>query len=185
MVPLLGSNGIMTKCGAIGGILNLTNTFRGSTIPAKINALQGMFITPDQSVIDGLYSQLSSFQSSQAGLLSYCSQLAASAIIQAASDDAPQTDNSLYGALVSLIAQMQSASQSVQACAVGSSVAASGSNSGVISWAIGSKGMTGRTLENVIPESIAATCTADSQSGGTAVGQEAITLQGTIPAPTR
>ena len=79
-VPLTGSGGIMTRLGALGGIMNDVNALRGgantaevtNNVPAKVLALAAQYADSpaNQSIIDGIYGQLSQYVSSPTGWLS-------------------------------------------------------------------------------------------------------------------
>ena len=177
MIPLVGAGGYFVRLGHIGGVLNSLNTFRGSTIPPKFLQILADFAPSSSQDADNLFSNLSSWQSSNSGLTFYLQSLATQFASDAAALDAPQPDPSLYTALAYLIAQMRTAAASVAANSIGWSVAPGGGNNGNPVWVVATKGPTGYVQENAFAESIAAACSQDAQGGGTAAGQESLTLK--------
>lgn len=153
------------KLGALIRDLQLVNTFRGTTMPARAVALEATLAATDPADATAYYNGLAGLQS---GLTPYQANLQAVAqnvIIQAAAADSPQPDSTFPTAMKYVLAGMVSGSQTLQRNTVSVATAANGGNVGnpvVVATILGSNGL---PLEYAFPEVLAGTCTADSQSG--------------------
>jgi hypothetical protein len=178
-IPLTGTGGLFTRLGAMFGIFRLINTFRGSTIPPKVNALQSQFDTTDQFLADNLYSNLLSFQNSSTGYQQSLRSLATSTVIQMVTDDQPQSQaSSLPISLNYLINQMISASATVNQCNASATVIAGSGNTGNAIVVAGLYTSTGLIQQDAFAELITGIVTADAQTGNRIAGQETFTFRG-------
>ena len=57
-VTLIGTGGCFTRVGRMGGALNDTNTFRGTTLVTKADNIRAQFASTNQQLVDDLYRQL-------------------------------------------------------------------------------------------------------------------------------
>lgn len=187
-ISLTGTGGLFTRLGRMVFALNSLNVYMGSSSPAAsiksignseadINA---QFLATDQNIIDGLYTQVASTRTSQTAWEQYLQTLAQNTVIQMANDDTPLASQDLTSALNLLVAQMGSATASVNrpTTSVSTITAAhadstANTGSGVITASV--KSSKGTTLDYIFNEVVTALCTLDSQ-GGTTVRQEQFTL---------
>lgn len=166
-----------TRLGKIGGILNSINTYRGTTVAAKIDTLSSQFDSADQDLRDALYANFAGYQDSGSRFTQYLRGLAQSVVIDAVADDNPQPDNSLATALTEWIVQMKAAVESVKTATVGCTYAAGGSNHGNAVLVLTTKTGNGLVAENAFAEDLVAIVTKDSQDGRSE-GNETLTIQG-------
>jgi hypothetical protein len=152
------------------------NYYRGVTLPNRTNTLQGFYTSSDQNLIDGLYATLSSAQAAPGSFSRSMVTIAQNTVTQMVNEVNGST-NSLVQALQFIITQMIGTADSVQANAVGSSVTP-GSNTGNGIVVVGTKSALGAALELLFAETITATVTRDSQSGGASAGQESLQFVG-------
>jgi hypothetical protein len=172
---------LMTRIGhQLYAINDITNPYRGTTLPTRTNLIAADYASSDQNLINGLYSALSSAQTAETGWLTYLQSLAQATLIQMCVEAGPLTSSSLAACMAYLISQMQSGSQTVKASVVGSSVAAGGSNVGNADVLVSTKLANGLVCENTFAEIVTATCVADAQSGGATAGQESMQYLGQI-----
>jgi hypothetical protein len=171
---------IFTKIGAMGGILNLINASRGTTVPAKIAALDALF-SAEPIITDGIYSSLSSYQGSSSSLPSYLQSLAVATVIADVNGGIALSDRTIGAALSALVSGMRSGGQSVSAATISSATTANAGNTGTPSIAVGLKSKSGYPLDTVFAESIAIATTGDGQSSSATVGQEPLSLRGQPP----
>lgn len=170
---------LFTETGFILGIINALNTERGTTVPGYFNDLYTQFQTDGKTdTIDGYMSSLTSWQGSNASILSSLASLASANLIATVNADTPQPDKTLATAMAELISQMQANSQTVKASVVGISGTSGGSNTGNPVFVYSTKTKTGLALENLFAETITGETTSDSQTGGVSAGSETITFQG-------
>lgn len=176
---LTGAGGLFPRLGKIFGIMEAINAFRGTTLPPKIDTLDGQYSSTDQNIPDSLYSTFSAYQANVGSFSSSLRGLASLTVTQMVNEYKAQTSaTSLPVAMTFVIDEMTAQSQTVQKCSVGASVVADAGNAGDAVVVFGCKDSNGLDLEYIIPESIAGVCTRDAQSGGAAVGQETITFRG-------
>jgi hypothetical protein len=158
-------------------LANDENSYRGTSLPSKIAAIASAYAS-DQTDISSLYSSLASRQSAQSSFLSYLSGLAKSTVITMVNADQPQANSSLKTALTALVSQMYNSSSTIQANTVGSSTSAASGNIGNGNLVVSTQAGNGRNLELMFAETLTATVTGDSQSGGAIAGSEPLTVQG-------
>jgi hypothetical protein len=193
---LTGTGGLFTRVGRKGGLLRNLNGFLDSVAPAStvdwgssgplisclqtnFNNIAAQYASADQNLLDGLYTQLSSYRGAAAGLRSYLQQFANNVLVQQVNEDTPLPSPTAFNALTVLIAQMIAGSASVAAPTVAiTSVTAGGSNNTngvcVASVIQPNNGIAGHYT---FAETINVTCTSSSQEGS-ALGSELFSVQG-------
>ena len=177
-VTLVGTGGLFTRIGLLGGILNSLKTYRGTPLPGKVDTYSDQF-NSDKEFVDSLYSYLSGGQEAFSGFLASLKAQAESYLIEMVNADNPQPDKGVETALIELIRQMEASSDDVNASTVspGSLVPDSG-NSGDGSIGISTYTARGRICENLLAEDIVITCIADAQEGEVTSGQESFSAVG-------
>lgn len=192
-IPLSGSGGLFTRTGHLGGIIGVNtslanldlNSYRGTTMPAKITQILNDYAASpdDRLLVDNLLSgALWPWQGAQNAFLTAISTLLSNTIIQMAQQDTPLPAQNIVNALNLLISQMVTAVASVNSSvpSLGSQTAVGSPNGNPI--IVGSvKDANGLALQYCFPETMTFTCTRDSQTGGTVLNQEQMTI--TSPAP--
>ena len=167
---------LFTRIGAIQGCINAFNTFAGTTAVTDLTNMASEYSGLDNAFIDGwATTTLPLVQATDypTALQTY----AQNTVIGMANEAAVLPDSTLGTALSYVYSQMVSQAATIQSSTVGSSTSASSSNNGAGVWIISTKSQGGLTLENTYAETLTATCTADSQTGGTLVGSEILTVQ--------
>lgn len=173
---------LFTELGAIGGLMNSWNTYSGTTFPGKINSLVGDYsATP--SLVNGIYTNLASFQAGGSAILSQLQALFQSTIVYEIDAEAAMTSTSLTAAIQQLISEFVAGAYYVAPATVSATVTAGGSNSGNAAVAVGLKTQTGKQLDLIYAETVLGTVTGDAQSGSATLGQETITFAGQYVAP--
>lgn len=177
-VALTGTAGLFTRIGLIGGILSSVNTYRGTTLPAKVVTLDAQF-DADPDFIAQLYPSLTAWQGGAGSLSAYLKGLARTVVIEMVNDDNEQPDKGIETALIELVRQMTGSSDSVNASSsVGLTSVAYASNTGVGVTVCSAKLRSGRYAENAIVEDIILKCNADAQNDGLTSGNETFAWQG-------
>ena len=177
-VPLTGSGGLFPRIGKLGAILNVSNTLRGTTVPAIVDLLFAQFASTDRALVGGLYADLASSQSAMSGYLAKIRSLASDIVIQMVLDDAPQTSKSLATAMAYVIAQMIATSATVRKCGVAASVASTSGNHGDPVWVVSTKTRTGLFAENLFADSMRIEVTGDAQTFSATAGSEPYAVRG-------
>lgn len=177
-VPLLTASGLFTRLGGMIGGINETNSARGATLQARLNTIAAGYNTAQQDQRDALYGSGESQRSVSAAWISYLQSLAQSVTVKMAYDDAKIAPVDLQTALVKIIQQMTTNSESLNRATVTASVSAFGSNVGsgaCIASLVRGDGLTQRM---VFAEALRGACTTDSYSGGATEGLETFTFLG-------
>lgn len=196
-IALHTSSGVFTKLGHLIQMMNDLNANRGSAltidgratdisanIRTKLNTIQADFAasTAQYSIIDGAESAYTSWQSSNAGFISYIKTLAQNMLIDMADTDQKLPTRTLLEAVKLLIQQMVGASKSVKANvpALGSQTngtpTPTGTNTIIGTVKTGQGTYSGK--EFLLAETITFTCTKDSYNGGATAYQETFTASG-------
>lgn len=188
-VPLTGAGSLFVRAGHLGGLLKDINALRGgttttdvtATVPAKLGSVESDYqagAIPHPDLIDGIQTQLTSWQSAQGGFLAQLAGYLSATIVRMVNDDAPQSNSSLKTALTTLIGQMVGAAASVQEATVTIGAAIpSGTPNGTPQIVLSGKDSKGAARQLVYPETLSIVCTSDSQSGGT-LNQEPLSITG-------
>lgn len=176
-IPLTGTGGLFTRVGLTGGILNSINTYRGSTIPPKVNNLQSQFDATDQNLIDLLYTNLLNWQNASTAYLRTQRALAQTVVTQMVNEAQPQSSlTSLPVCMSYLISQMQASGQTVQACHVATSSSQASFNNGNPVITLTTKRNDGLIQENSFNDLFSGFVTNDAQSGRAILGRETISF---------
>lgn len=129
--------------------------------------LAGPTITATPSIPQGVVNPVQSVQA-----------IASTTMVRMVQASVPSI-NSLSSALAELIRQMIDNSETVKTCTVSASGAAYGTNIGTGVLVLSTKRGDGLEQENLFAESLTVVCSADSYTGGAAVGREPFSLYGT------
>lgn len=188
-VSLVGAGGLFTKLGhAYAQALDI-GIVRGSalsspdysvTIPSKVSTLIADYAagTAQKNIVDGIYSQLTAFQSAQTGYLNFLRTLAQNTLIDMVNTDTPRPNKSLSTALTELIRQMTSSGDDVNASTVAAGAQASvGTPNGNPTLIVSVIGGNGKTLEYSFAETLKFSVTGDSQGTAT-LSQEPMSVTG-------
>lgn len=185
-IPLIGPAGLFTRLGKLGATLQNFRNYQATQEPALIDTTTGAVAQYDaesdlQAVIGNNYVGI---LNSGSGLISLMQQLAQITISRMVFRDQPQfnqtlTQQNLEASLTELLRQMNAASATVRAQTVTATPTVfTGQGNGIIVGSVKTP-LTGVFLENAFAENILFNCTADSYTGGTAVGNEQFTVTGT------
>lgn len=189
-IPFTTSGGLFTRLGHIFGGVADVNAIRGGTATARV--LSGALMTTrvnqlqtdynaspvNQSTLDGVFTSLGAWQSSQSGFLTYLSQLAQSTLVTMANADTALATKTNQAALALLISQMNSATTYVTASSVTIGAQANVGTPNGNPIVVGSKNRGDGLIHQLIfPETLTFACTADSQSGAT-LNQEPLSITG-------
>lgn len=104
---------LFTALGKIIASVNSENTYRGTTLPARVAVLDGQYVSPNQALITNLYPAEDTAQASGDGWLAYLQQLAVVTAIQEVDLDRPMVNPTLPAALASIASGLRAASQTV------------------------------------------------------------------------
>lgn len=189
-VTLTGSNGLFTRLGKLLQLVvrveaHQTNGTTG--LAAEIEDVQDVYSNADMYMIRALVGVNQSrddaalpFQIAAAQrLYSAVSEAVANTIIEMVNDDTPLRNRSLTPALLELIEQMESSSDSIDGNSTGASHAANANNTGdgnVARFTV--QPGTLSSLQHVRAETIVAKCIQDAQAGVLAAGSERFELYG-------
>lgn len=106
---------LFTRLGHLGGGVNVVNTYRGTTYPARVVTVAADYASVDMDLISALYTQEDATQSAQASTASYLASLASAAVQREVGTDRNLTSLSLSTALVELDRQMRIATETLKA----------------------------------------------------------------------
>src|SRR6185312_2288251 len=129
-LTLVGSGGLFTRLGHLIASLNSANVVQSTTLPARTTLIAGDYISTDQSLVSGIYTQLASSQNSLASFNSYLRRLAQQTVIQQVNEAISLPDQSLRTALTALIASMAATADTVNRSTVSATVTPGGGNTG-------------------------------------------------------
>ncbi len=155
---------LFNRLGRIFNFINQVETYQATTLVTQVDCVADQY-NDDRDMIPDLQNNLVSAKSASGGIKSSLQTDAQTTLVEMVNDDNPQPDKDVLTAIDELIAQMTAGSESVDANAVGISVAADAGNNGdgeVIASVEDGKGV---QLENVYAEDVVITCTTDSQPG--------------------
>lgn len=174
-----GTGHLFNRLGKVFGTIGSVTTNQSYTLVVETDGVSAQYTT-NQSYAPTLQTSLTNAQNACNQYKSDLQVIAGTTVIQTVHADTPLPSLSLDYALPKLIADMIAAGATVDANTVSVSVSAGSSNVGNGTCIASVTGADGKTLENVIPETIAVTCTSDSQpgTGGTVVGSEVFTARG-------
>lgn len=104
---------LFTALGKIIASVNSENTYRGTTLPARVAVLDGQYVSPNQALITNLYPAELTAQASGDGWMAYLQQLAVDTIIQECNLDRPMVNPTLASAVATVAAGLRAAGQTV------------------------------------------------------------------------
>jgi Tfp pilus assembly protein FimT len=186
--PYIGTNGLFTRVGAIGGLLNAVNSLAGTanlagagieSVGPAIDKIAATYAAPDINLIGGLYAARDSYRGVHSSLLTYLQTLAQSTVIQMVNDFAPQPQSTLATSLQWLVKQMATDAQTVAKPTISTTPASTAGNIGsglMVATPLGPNGVQQDYIDFV--ETLTASCTTDSQTGGATVGLETFAFTG-------
>lgn len=203
-IPLSGAGGLFTRIGHLAGGAQDILAIRGGAATARvlaggnmaarvINTIEPDFAagTPIPQVIDGIIAALGTFQNALGVFPLYLQQQSAQQLLKAmysidqqgVSNTAPLAQLlgsvTLQQALTTLIAQMNSGAQSVNASTVAAGAqTAVGTPTGNPVIITSLKNGQGQTWQLVFPETVTFRCTLDSQTGGATAFNEPMLAAG-------
>ena len=177
LIPLTGTGGLFTRVGALGALASAVNVARGVMIPTHITEINNQFETSNQDVINNLYSYLSAYQNSGAGIQSNVKSMASQTVVEMANQSVLLPNNNISTSLQLLISQMLAADQSVNACNVSASLVPYAYNIGNAVGVISVKNVNGLNNEDLFNETATATVVNDYQSSLSLAGVEPISIQ--------
>jgi hypothetical protein len=189
-ITLTGSAGLYTRLGylfagaedilAVQGGAATARTLSGASWVTRAGNVQAAYnaAPANQSTIEGIWSQLKSWQGSSAGFLGQLRTFAQNTVIDMADADVHLSTKDLPTALGVLISQMRAAVATVR----GSTVAAGaqtavGTPNGNPAVVLSLKSVKGQTLDTAFPEVLTFACTGDSQGTAT-LGREPFSVKG-------
>lgn len=179
-ITLTSTNGLFTRLGKILQVADVIKTHQG-TLNTEIQDAIDEFSKADLYMVDALVGSNSSAQRSAATYLNTLRQACEQTVIEMVNADNPQPDKSLRTALVELIAQMDTASASVDGETTSASDSAGSGNTGTGELETSLKSWQGDALQNVRAEDIVLTCIRDSSNAGVTAGREFFSVKGEAP----
>lgn len=177
-IPLVGTGGLFTRLGKIGGTADAINSFRATTIPSHVDSIHDQYLSSNEDVIENLYSYLLGFQNSSSSFVGNLKTLASNTVVEMANDSCLLSNSQVPTALAYLIAQMESQAETVQSCTVTASSVAASSNVGNPVVIISTKDPSGLVVEYAFNELLTGTVTQDSQQSSSVAGVEPVSVQG-------
>lgn len=104
---------LFTALGKIIASVNSENTYRGTTLPARVAVLDAQYVSPNQALITDLYPNQDAAQASGDGWMQYLQQLATATVIQEVNLDRPMVNPGLTQALANVAAGLRAAGETV------------------------------------------------------------------------
>jgi hypothetical protein len=157
---------LFTRLGKILGGLGEVNTYRGTTLDARVTTIGGLFASVNPELSDGLYTQKTGAKSGFTSWLSYLSTLASNVIVSEVDNDRPLATKTFAVALPELVRQMTAAAESINAapCTL---TPATVTATGDVQYAVSGKDGTGFEQDLIVPDVYLLQTTADKDNGGT------------------
>ena len=177
-VTLTGTNGLFTRLGKIIDLVNKINLHRSTTLITEVQDIDDEYANDRRDLIDELYTQSALYRSSASTFLADLNTLAENTIIQMVYDDMGLSPQTIEAAMAELIRQMIASADDVDASVVSVTPAYDSLNNGDGKAAATVTDGFAKLTQYVEPETIALTCTSDSQTGGVTEGQETFTAVG-------
>lgn len=104
---------LFTSLGKIIASVNSVNTYRGTTLPARVAVLDAQYVNPIQEVIDDLYTQQLDAQNSSDTWMGYLQTLAEATIQKEVNLDRPMPNPSLPEAITQVARGLRLAGETV------------------------------------------------------------------------
>lgn len=177
-VTLTGANGLFVRLGKIIDLINQINTHRSTTLITEVQDIDDEYADDRRDLLDDLYSQAALYRGSSDSFLAQLNDLASNTIIQMVYDDMGLTPQTIEAAMVELIRQMEASSDDVDASAIAATPAYDAGNNGDGKAAAAVMDGESRSMQYALAETVALTCSSDSQTGGVTQGQEVFTAVG-------
>jgi hypothetical protein len=173
-----GTGNLFNRIGAVIYAIQQVQSYQSVTVPAYILDVQNQY-GANPEMTPTINTTLTNAQSQAASPSNDMRTIASNTLIQMIQTDTPQPAATLDYAIPQLIAQMNAASASVNANTVTATPTAGTSNVGTGTCVVSLVGGDGKTLENVLAETLTVTCIQDSQPGqGATAGQETFAVLG-------
>ena len=189
-IILTGNGSLFAKLGHHAGVVNDILKSQGAvtngpdysvTIPTKINTIETDYQigVPEQNIVDGIYSQLTSFQSVPSLVTYLASTLTPNTLIDLANTSQALSTKTVANALTVLVNQMVATSNTIQASniSVGAQTAVGTPNGNPV-FVLGYLRGDGRQQDYLFAETLTYKVTSDSQSGGATLNQEPVQITG-------
>ncbi len=178
-IPLTGKpGGLFTGLGAAGKLLRDLTIYQGVSLPGDLQLLQQTFVAQQNllpTFITALNAYIASTGSIAPSLQTFCQNVLN---FYVATDVPNSTPTSLSGNLQILIGQMLANGNTVQRCTVTATNTPYTVNAGNGVCVTTATRGDGLLQENLFAEEVPIICTADAQTGGATIGQEAFTYRG-------
>lgn len=171
-VTLTGANGLFTRLGKIIDLINKINTHRSTDLTTEVQDIDDEYADDRRDLIDDLYTQSAQYRASADTFVEQLRELAENTIIQMVYDDMGLTPQTIEAAMAELIRQMISSSDDVDGSAIGVTPAYDSLNNGDGKVAATVTDGDAKLTQYAFAETVALTCTADSQTGNVTEGSE-------------
>lgn len=165
------------RFGKLVGWLNEINSYRGTTLTARVTTIDGQYTSVNPDLVGGLYSQEASAIASLNGQVTYIKQLAEAVLIAEVQNDRPLPSATKANALAEWNRQMRVAGDTFNASPAAGVVANIGSPTGDYTLIYTGKDGTGVEQDLILPDVYLFQCDQDKDSGGTQYA-ERFTIRG-------
>lgn len=164
---------LATSLGHIIASLNEVNTYRGTTLAARVGTIFGDHTSVNPDLVSDLYSQQTTAEGSFLGWLSYLSQLASDTIIAEVTNDKKLPNPGLVNCLTEWRRQMLVAGDSFnQSLVTIGSLTAIGSPTSNVQFVATDKDGSGVRQDLVVPDSYLITVSQDDQRGASTYSEQ-------------
>lgn len=176
-IPLTGTAGFFVRSGAFIGEYNRVAAFYGSALTNGFQSIWSQFASSDQAAVQNLPNAVAAFGNTDQTYLQTLQQDGALAITLQTSDYYSVVPYTVQQALLLVIAQMKSTSQSIQRATLTSTVTPWASNLGNANVVTSTINQFGDPLDMIFAEDVRITCVNPSPNYGEtlqAVGQATV-----------
>lgn len=170
-IALTGTGGIFTRLGKIIGEYNRVCTAFGSSLNTGVSGIAAQFLSANQIVTDGLYTQRDGYRVPHGTYLSYLQTIAQNTVIEQVNSDVTLVSRTLANALTELRRQMLVSGDSLNRPTLGSTVTTGSSNAGNTTLFASTTSNLGVPTDQQLPETVTVTCQNDVSNGGTQYGE--------------
>lgn len=163
-----------TLFGQIGSIIagmNEVNTYRGTTLDARVQALLANAVSLIPETVTGIFDAQDAAETSMDGWISYLSSLMLDTIGVELDADRPMVDTSLSARIEELARRMRRDAQTLNDAPCTAVTAPIGSPVGDPTFVVTRHEYTGHVSDYMIPDVYTILCTADRSQGGTAFAE--------------
>lgn len=163
---------LATRLGHLLASLNEVNTYRGTTLIARVGTIEGDYTSVNPDLIGSLYQDRDSAITSMDSWIQSLSSRIEGVIVKEVLNDKLIPNPSLSNCLEEWIRQMKIAADTFQnsPCTIGS-VTNVGSPTSATQWVTTAKDGTGVVQDLIVPDSYLLDIVADDQRGGTKYGE--------------